>query len=128
MPEHIRSLRPDRHELDRGAEHWRGGQVWVLGSPNSTIRILRAHVSQLVSNQTVVTSLIPSGAQSVGAPVCCRVDENFVIVEIIGSSFTAAEAPRGDNAASVARGVFSPGIVPREIHGEPETWWEEWRE
>lgn len=48
---------------------------------------------------------------------------SYAIGTVVGSSF--ADPPRGgDNAASVARGEFRPGIIPRSVTGEPETWWE----
>src|SRR5262245_28264245 len=113
----IRSLRPDRLLVDRGSDHYRGGQVWAINGATSTIR-LQAEASY-VRDISVSTSLIPAGAQSVGCPVYCKVTtaggiNAYVITEITGSAFPGGVAPR-DNAAAVARGEFYPGVVPREV-------------
>jgi len=117
----ITSLRPDKHV----SGPWRGGQVWTLDGATSTIKLLaEAHIVRM---KTVTTSLIPVDAQSIGCPVACRVDgdgaDTYTIAEVVGSAF-GADAPR-DNARSVAAGTFSPGIIPRHIHGEPRLWWSE---
>jgi len=116
----IRSLRPDYLVYDLGDARWRGGQVWSIDGETVTIR---CHVEQsYVRNVTCDLSLVPAGAQSIGSPVCCRLTgsdpDAQTIVEIVETSFLPGSAPR-DNAASVAAGIYSPGIVPRSITNEP---------
>jgi hypothetical protein len=118
----VRSLRPDRFVFD-GADLWRGAQITSIVGGTTTVKMLaEQNITRVL---TCNTSLVPAGAQSIGCPIACRVTgggaASYVIAEVIGSSF-GPDAPR-DNAASVARGEFHPGIVPRDITQEPLTWW-----
>jgi hypothetical protein len=118
----IRSLRPNRMILD-GAQKYRGGQIQSIVGGTTTIKLLAE--ANIVRTKTCATSLVPADAQSIGCPVCCRLTgpdaDNYVIAEVLGSTF--ADPPL-NNAASVAKGEFRPGIVPRSLTGEPLTFWE----
>jgi hypothetical protein len=115
----ITALRPDRQTLDRGDEHYDGAQVIALGA-TATIRAIRVGV------QVVALSLVPVAARTIGHPLYVRT-VNQVITEVFESTYTVGDAPHGDAAAiaaSVAAGRYSYGIIPREITGEPLTYWE----
>lgn len=122
----MRSMRPDRFVLNTpGGVAYRGAQVASLIAGTATIT-LQAEETIVRTGVTCAQSLIPSGAQSIGAALYCRVTggaaPSYVIAEVFGSSYGPG-AP-SNPAASVARGEFHPGIIPRELTGEPLTWWE----
>jgi hypothetical protein len=112
----IRSLRPDKHVH----QDWRGGQITQIAGGTTTIKLMAE--ANMVRTKTCATSLVPVDAQSVRCPVACRVTgtgaDDYVIVEVIGSSFGANGAPRS--------GDWAPGIIPRSITLEPLTYWEAW--
>jgi hypothetical protein len=120
----MRSMRPDRFVLDLPTAAWRGAQITSIVGGTTTVKMLAE--ANIIRTLTCATSLIPAGAQSVGCPIACRVTgggaDSYVIAEVIGSSF-GPDAPT-NNAASVAAGRFSPGIIPRDLTQEPLTWWE----
>ena len=115
----IRSEKPRTHVL--GA--WRGGQIWSV-SETAQIR-LRAE-THMDRDKTVAIGLVPAAARRVGAAVVCRVTGNgaddYVIAEVHASVFAPGMAPL-DDAASVAAGVFTPGVVTPIEGADWGTWW-----
>jgi hypothetical protein len=118
----MRSLKPDRLTFDNGDTHWRGAVLWDLGPVESVIRF-HAELS-LIRDQVVTTAVIPVAAQSLGCPLCVRVDgDTYQIVEVRGSH-AGRDAP-SDNARAVIDGRFCPGVVLPAITGEAgdAAWW-----
>lgn len=103
-----RALKPLKHI--EGNE--RGAQVWSVAGANTTLRVLiEAH---LKADITIATSMIPVGTRGVGDPVVVTVagtSPNYTIVSVRGGTYHPLDAPRGDPALSVARGIFTPAVI-----------------
>jgi hypothetical protein len=113
------SLKPRTHVCDS----WRGGQIWVLSDP-ATIRLRAEH--HMDRDKTVALSLIPANARKAGEQVVCRVTgtgaDDYTIVEVCESVPAPGMAPIS-NAASVAAGVFTPGVVTPAQGADWGVWW-----
>jgi len=99
--------------------------VWAINGATCTIRVQVEGAMR--PDFTGPTADLPNA--SVGAPLCVRVEgtgaASYVLAEIRASVFANPGVPGTDERGSVQRGEFTPGIVPREITGEPECWWED---
>ena len=117
-----RPLRPHRTTFDSDRERWRGAQVISIDGETAQLRMqAEAHI---VRDRFVDVALLPDGArQAIGDALACRVTgtcaDDYVIVEILGTHFGGrSHGPGTDQAGSVARGDFHPGVIPRSITGE----------
>jgi hypothetical protein len=78
-----RALRPHRivhDDLARGI-HWRGAKVVALSESTTTIRIFCSPGT--VREVELAAELVP--ANSIGAPLCCRIADPFAVLEVRAS-------------------------------------------
>jgi hypothetical protein len=77
-------------------------------------------------DKTVSLALVPAGLRRVGAAVVCRVSgsgaDDYTVTAVYESVFAPGMAPI-DDAASVAAGVFSPGVITPAQGADWGTWW-----
>ena len=109
-----RAFRADVTWVDVGNDCWRSAQVQAVNGANCTIK--RFKEATIVGSVVILTSLVPVECRAIGAPICVRHaagDATYTILEVIPSCFFS-DAPR-DQVASVATGIFSPGIIPHAL-------------
>ena len=113
----IKSLKPPRHVWN----DWRGGQIRSIGA-TATIRMHAE--ANVVRDYTGISLALVTGL-TVGDPVRCRVSGGYPysIAEVVFSR--AVPSAPSDQAASVARGEYHPGIIEYSFTNEDDFWWRE---
>jgi hypothetical protein len=112
-----RPLRNDTHVYDAGDTHWRGAQLREvnIGAQTATVRIvLEPHI---IGDRTIALLLLPADARAIGDPLVVRLTGNnpadFAVAEVRGSRFAGVTGPGTDQAGSVARELFFPGVITK---------------
>lgn len=91
---------------------FRGAQVTSIAG--NTLALTLYHEANILGAAVVPRSLAPHVV--LGDPQCAELaPEGYGVVALHDTRFACI----GETNDSVQRGVFAPGAVPRELHGQP---------